>query len=62
MSNDHIGANCVVVTDFNGILFPFTDLLHYVNPFFLQNGTVAIKNGTFFLSKRLPFLAATVGV
>ena len=62
MSNGHASTNCVVVMGFNGILFPLTNPLHYVNPFFLENGTIAIENGTIFLPKRLPFLRATVGV
>ena len=62
MSNGHVGANCAVVTGFNGIPFPLTKPLHNVNPFFLENGTVAKKNRYQFLPKRLAFLAAIVGV
>ena len=43
MSNGHTGTNCVVVTGFNGILFPLTKPLHYINQFFLENSTVAKK-------------------
>ena len=55
MSNGYAGANCAVVTGFNGILFPLTKPLHYVNPFFLENGNVATKNG-------IPFFAKTAAI
>ena len=48
MSKGHAGANGVVVTGSNGIPFPLTKPLHYINPFLLKNGTVAINNGTVF--------------
>ena len=48
MSNNHNGANCAVVAGFNGIPFPLTNTLDYVNPLFLKNGTIAKRNGTFF--------------
>ena len=48
MSNGHVGANCAVVTGSNGIPFPLTKPLHYINPFLLKNGTVAINNDTVF--------------
>ena len=47
MSNSYAGANCAVVTGFNGNPFLLTKPLHYVNPFFLENGTIA-KKVTFF--------------
>ena len=34
MSNGHNDANYAMVTDSNGIPFPLTNLLHYVNLFF----------------------------
>ena len=48
MSNGYIGTNCVLVTGFTGIPFPLTKPLHYVNQFFLENGTVAKKVEPFF--------------
>ena len=41
ISNSHASANCAVVTASNGILFLLTNLLHYINPLFFKNGTVA---------------------
>ena len=43
-----------IVTGFNGILFPLTKPSHYVNPFFIENGTVA--------RKAVPFFAKTAAV
>ena len=48
MSNSHAGANCAVVTGSNGIPFPLTKPLRYINLFLLKNGTVAINNVTVF--------------
>ena len=48
MSNGHSGPNCVVVTGSNGNPFVLTKPLHYVNPFFLENGTIAKKTVSFF--------------
>ena len=62
MSNSHVGTNCAMVTGSNGIPLPLKKPLHYVNLFFLENGTTAKQNGTIFLLERLPFLAVTVGV
>ena len=41
MSNGHAGTNHVVETVSNGIPSPSTNLLHYINPFSLENGTVS---------------------
>ena len=60
MSNGHVGTNCVVVTGFNGIPFPLTKPLHYVNPFFRRKW-YSCKKIVPFLAKRLLFLAAMVG-
>ena len=54
MSNGYVGTNCAVVTGFNGIQFPLTKPLHYINPFFLENSTVA--------KKPIPFFAKTAAV
>ena len=54
MINGHAGTNCAMITASNGILFPLTNPLHYVNPFFLENGTVA--------KKAVPFFAKTAAV
>ena len=56
MSNGHASVNCAVVKASNGILFPLTNLVGYVNPFFLKIGTVAKRNGTVF-----PKIAAIFG-
>ena len=39
---------CTVVTASNGIPFLLTNLLDYVNQFFLQKGIVAKRNSTVF--------------
>ena len=48
MSNSHAIANFAVVTGSNRIPFLFTKPLHYVNPFFLEDNTVAKKAVLFF--------------
>ena len=54
MSSSYASTNCAVVMGFNGIPFPLTNPLHYINPFFLENGTVA--------KKLVPFFAKTAAV
>ena len=48
MSNGHVGTNSVVATVSNGIPFLLQEPLHYVNPFFLKNGTIFKINVTVF--------------
>ena len=48
MSNGHAGTNCAVVMGSNGIPFPLTKALNYINQFLFKNGTVAINRGTLF--------------
>ena len=51
MSNGHAGASFLVVMGSNGIPSLLTNPLHYINPFFLENVTVA-KKMVLFLAKK----------
>ena len=62
MSNGYASANCEVVTGSNGIPFPLTKPLHYINSFLLKNGTVAIKNGTVFCQNGYRPLGKRLGI
>ena len=48
MTNRHAHANSVIPTASNGIPFLLTNLLHYVNLFFVESGTIAKRNGIIF--------------